>query len=78
MVCKEYLQADVPPLSRLIIPSMFISSKWGVKKPTLYSRKVGHEVRGVAAVFCECTGGYREVIYLARDIKSHSNITLHF
>ena len=56
---------------------MFISSMWDFKEPTHYSRRVGHEVPDVAAVLCECMGRYREVIYLAWDIKSNSYITLH-
>ena len=37
---------------------MFISSMWGVKGPTHYSKRVGHEVPGVVAVPCECMGGF--------------------
>ena len=36
---------------------MFISSLWDVKKPTLYSRRVGDEVHRVVAVLCEYMGG---------------------
>jgi len=50
---------------------------WDFKEPTHYSRRVGREVPDVAAVLCECMGKYREVIYLAWDIKSNSYITLH-
>ena len=57
---------------------MFISSMWDLKERTHYSKRVGHEVPGVVAVFCECMGGDREVIYLACDIKPRSYITLHF
>ena len=39
---------------------MSISSMWDVKEPTHYSKRVGHEVPGDVAVFCECMGGYRE------------------
>ena len=31
---------------------------WGIKKPTHYSKRLGHEVPGAMAVFCECMGGY--------------------
>ena len=54
-----------------------ISSMWDVKEPTHYSKRVG-QVPGVVAVLCESMFGYREVIYLARDIESRSYITLHF
>ena len=49
---------------------MFINSMWDIKEPTHYSKRVGHEVPGVVAVFCECMGRYGEVIYLAWDIVS--------
>ena len=40
-----------------------LSSMWDVNEPTHYKRRVGREVLGVVAVLCECTGGYRKVIY---------------
>ena len=41
---------------------MSISSMWGVKEPTHYSKRsrAGHEVPGVVAVLWECMGGYWE------------------
>ena len=42
---------------------MFISSKWDVKEPKYYSKRVGHEVPGVVAVLCEDMGGVGEVKY---------------
>ena len=34
---------------------MFISSMWEVKEPTHFSKRVGHEVSGVVAIFCVCS-----------------------
>ena len=33
---------------------MFISSMWDVKEPKHFSKRVGHEVPGVVAIFCVC------------------------
>ena len=51
---------------------------WDVKKPTHYSKRVGHEFPGIVTVLCECMSGYREGDCLAWDLVSRSHITLHF
>ena len=35
---------------------------WDVKKPTHYSKRVGHEVPGVVAVLCESIAGPHQLI----------------
>ena len=47
-------------MSRLTDTFHVYKPVWDVKEPTNYSKRVGHEVPGVAAVLCECMGGYRE------------------
>ena len=42
---------------------MFISSMWGVKEPTHYSKRVGHELPGVVGALCKGMGEVGEVKY---------------
>ena len=51
---------------------MFISSMWYVKEPTHYSKKVGHQVPGVATVLCESIAGPHQLI-AAKTQPSQSN-----
>jgi len=46
---------------------------WDVKKPTHYSKRVGHEVPGVVAVLCESIEGPHQLI-AAKTQPAQSNI----
>ena len=51
---------------------MFISSKWEVKEPTHYLKRVGYEVPGVVAVLCESIAGSHQLI-AAKTQPAQSN-----
>ena len=51
---------------------MFISSKWDVKEPTHYSKRVGYEVSGVVAVLCESIASPHQLI-AAKTQPAQSN-----